>query len=320
MDTRETRATLTAAPDLPPELVDGLLRLCQGDFSYRLPRSGTRDSADTAAFFVNTIAEELERILRTTQEQERRLEDTVERLSQILLRMAGGDFSAQVERDYAGDAVDVLAYLVNNTVKELGNFVALAQRKAEEDRQRLEALVRERTRELDQLATSDMLTGTFNRRRIVELGEQEIARAGRYNQPLCMAMLDLDHFKSINDTHGHAVGDAALRLAADAIKGRVRTYDHVGRYGGEEFVIITPNTAMDGAATLAEAVRDAVARSGLKASGKPVPVTASIGVAQWQRDETLDQILRRADAALYGAKETGRNRVTLAEIPNLPTG
>ena len=314
MDSRETRPSLSGARDLPPELVDGLLRLCQGDFSFRLPRSGTRDSADTAAFFVNSIAGELERILQTSQEQERRLADTVERLSQALIRMAGGDFTAEVERDYAGDPPDVLAYLVNNTVRELGNLVAQAQQKAEEDRHRLEALVQERTRELDHLAMSDMLTGTYNRRRLVELGEQEIARAGRYDQPLCLAMLDLDHFKNINDTHGHAVGDAALRHAAEAIKGRVRAYDHVGRYGGEEFVILAPNTNLDGARRLAEAVCEAVAKTPFRANGRVVALTVSIGVAQWREDESLDDILRRADAALYRAKETGRNRVVHAEV------
>jgi diguanylate cyclase (GGDEF)-like protein len=161
---------------------------------------------------------------------------------------------------------------------------------------------------------SDMLTGTYNRRRLVELGEQEIARAERYEQPLCLAMLDLDHFKGINDTHGHAVGDAALRHAAEAIKGRVRSYDHVGRYGGEEFVIVAPNTNLEGARRLAEAVREAVAKTQLSANGKMVPITVSIGVAQWLADESLDEILRRADAALYRAKETGRNRVVHAGV------
>ena len=147
-------------PQLPSALVEGLLRLCQGDFSYRVPRSLNRDTDDTAAFFVNAIAEELGRMLRASQQQERHLTATIEQLSAALTRVATGDFSAQVERDYSGDPADVLAFLVNNTILELGEFVASAKRRADEDRRRLEQLVEERTAELRVLATIDALTGT----------------------------------------------------------------------------------------------------------------------------------------------------------------
>ena len=126
---------------LPASLVEGLLRLCQGDFSHRVPRSMQRDAEDTAAFFVNAIAEELERILRSAHAQEERLKEAVEQLSQALTRFASGDFSAQVPRDHSGDAADVLAFLVNNTILELGAVVADSQRRADEDRLRIEKLV-----------------------------------------------------------------------------------------------------------------------------------------------------------------------------------
>ena len=298
---------------LPPELVEALLRLCQGDFAYRLPRSRARDDRDTAAFFVNAIAEELERVRVTSQEQERRLADFMDRISDTLIRVAAGDFSAAVERDFAGDAPDVLAYLVNNTVAELGSSVAAVQRKAEEDRLRLEALVAERTRELDRLAAVDLLTETYNRRRLKEIGDQEIARATRFRDPLCVAMLDLDHFKAINDNFGHSVGDTALCMAAAAIRSRVRSHDHVGRYGGEEFVIIAPNTPLAGARRLGEAVREAIAAVDFEADGRRVTLTTSLGVAEWRRGESLDAVLTRADGALYQAKEMGRNQVVVAE-------
>ena len=302
--------------ELPQDLVHGLLRLCEGDLSFRLPRSRTRDSADTAAFFVNSIAEELERILRTSREQETRLSAFLERMSQTLVQVASGDLSAQMDRDYAGDSVDVLAYLLNNTITELASFVDAAQHKAEEDRLRLEALVAERTRELDRLATTDVLTETYNRRRLEELGQQEIGRATRYRYSLCVAMLDLDHFKDVNDVFGHAVGDVALRRAADAIRSRVRAHDHVGRYGGEEFVIIAPSTTMDGARHLAGAVRDAVSNATFEVTGKPVTLTISVGLAQWVRGESLDAVLSRADGAMYLAKNAGRNTVREPESPD----
>lgn len=304
-----------ASQQLPPELVEGLLRLCEGDFSFRMPRSRTRDATDTAAFFVNSIAEELERILRESQDQEARLAGFVDRMSSTLIAVAGGDFSAQVDRDFAGDPPDVLAFLLNNTVTELGRFVMAAQVKAEEDRHRLEALVQERTRELDRLATTDLLTETFNRRRIAALGEQEVGRATRYGTPLCVAMLDLDHFKAINDTFGHAIGDVALRCAADAIRSRVRAHDHVGRYGGEEFVIVAPNTAVEGMRHLAEAVRHAIEATDCESDGRRIALTTSAGIAEWSKGEDFDAVLRRADGALYDAKASGRNRVAEAEVP-----
>jgi diguanylate cyclase (GGDEF)-like protein len=243
---------------------------------------------------------------------EKRLAEFVDRVSDTLIRAAAGDFTAQVERDFAGDPADVLAYLVNSTIAELRVRIETTERRAEEDRSRLEALVRERTRELDRLATTDLLTETFNRRRLKEIAGHELSRARRFNQPLCVAMLDLDHFKTINDTFGHSVGDIALQMAAAAIRSRVRSHDHVGRYGGEEFVVVLPGTAQGGAIRLAESVRDAIATVVLETETGPVTLTTSAGVAEWDGAETLDEVLARADAALYRAKEAGRNCVVAA--------
>ena len=249
---------------------------------------------------------------------ERRLAEFVDRVSETLIRVASGDLTAQVERDFAGDPADVLAYLVNSTVAELKARMETNERRADEDRSRLEALVRERTRELDRLATTDLLTETFNRRRLKEVAAQEVARARRFSQPLCVAMLDLDHFKNINDSFGHSVGDIALQMAAAAIRSRVRSHDHVGRYGGEEFVIVLPGTALSGAHRLAESVREAIATVALETEAGPVTLTTSVGVAEWCAEETLDEVLARADAALYQAKQRGRNCVADAAPAVVP--
>jgi len=247
-----------------------------------------------------------------------RLSALVERMSAVLIRVAAGDFSARVERDFLGDPADVLAYLVNNTVAELGQFVAAAQGRADEDRQRLEALVAERTRELNRLAGVDILTEAYNRRRLEELGRQEVGRAMRYGDAVCALMLDLDHFKAINDTFGHSVGDTALQMAAAAIRSRVRAHDHVGRYGGEEFVIVAPSTELAGARRVADAVRDAIASVELETPNGTVTLTTSIGIAEWIHGEELDSLIARADAAMYRAKELGRNCVFADEIPAAP--
>ena len=294
---------------LPASLVEGLMRLSQGDFSHRMPRSMRRDPEDTAAFFVNAIADELERILHSARAQEERLKEAIDQLSQALTRFASGDFTAQVPRDFSGDAADVLAFLVNNTILELGAIVADSRRRAEEERQRLERLVDERTAELKLLATTDALTGVLNRHRFFEVAEEECSRALRYDRRLSVAMLDLDHFKAINDSYGHAVGDEALWRTAQVMLAVQRRQDHIGRYGGEEFAVLMPETGLDEAFCVLERVRCEIAAIDLRAGAQPVPVRASVGVAEWRSSDSIESALRRADGALYKAKAAGRDRV-----------
>ena len=308
---------------IPESLVEAFLRLCQGEFSFRLPRNNSRDAQDTAAFFFNAIAEELERMITSSIEQEQRLAHAVESLSAVLLRVAAGDLTAKVERDYRGDSVDVLAFLVDNTVAELRILVAERERRAEEDRQKLERLVEQRTRELREsleeqkkieqrlreLATTDALTGMLNRRRLFEVAEEELSRSARYKRPVCIAMCDLDHFKEINDRHGHCVGDEALALIGTTLRAILRRQDHAGRYGGEEIAIVLPETKLEVARVVLERTRAAIEGLSLEAGNERVPVTASVGVVEWSPGETLSDTLRRADGALYAAKTGGRNCV-----------
>ena len=258
MGADDGRRPLNPGGSLPAALVEALLRLCQGDFAYRLPRTLTRDDDDTVAFFFNAIAEELERLITTARTNEARMSALVERLSDALVRVASGDFSIQVDRDYRGDPPDVLVFLVNNTIAELGAFVSAAEHRAEVDRLRLEQLVEARTSELTRLATTDEVTGTLNRRSVLDVAAVEGRRAIRYHHPLCLAMFDVDHFKSINDRHGHSAGDEAIRRVAAVAAAGLRQPDQIGRYGGDEFVIVIPETALAGATRLAERVRAAV--------------------------------------------------------------
>lgn len=164
--------------------------------------------------------------------------------------------------------------------------------------------------ELHRLSTTDGLTGALNRRRFEELAEVERRRSQRSGAPVSVLVLDIDHFKRVNDQFGHAAGDAALRMLAKTCLATLRPSDLFGRWGGEEFVIAMPEARAAGALKAAERLREILAAARFDANGKPRSITVSIGVATLQRDElTIDHAIARADRALYRAKAAGRNRV-----------
>ena len=166
--------------------------------------------------------------------------------------------------------------------------------------------------EVQQLASTDGLTGLNNRRHFVELAKREFGRARRYQRPLAAIMMDIDHFKQVNDTYGHAAGDQVLRVIAERCRKAVRDIDILGRYGGEEFVVLLLETDLDGACHVAERLHTAIISQPIHTGeGLELYVTASLGVAQ--KDEntiSLEMLIARADQALYVAKHKGRNRVS----------
>jgi diguanylate cyclase (GGDEF)-like protein len=161
------------------------------------------------------------------------------------------------------------------------------------------------------LATIDYLTDTLNRHAFFERAESARRLALRQDKPMALLMLDLDHFKQLNDNHGHASGDEALRRFSAAVRALLREQDLMGRLGGEEFALLLPGTALDGAQLVAERVRAAVQGTALPADVGAYRMTVSIGLVVLDGDEQLTSALARADHALYAAKTGGRNRVTV---------
>ncbi|HEY5951682.1 MAG TPA: GGDEF domain-containing protein [Kofleriaceae bacterium] len=173
---------------------------------------------------------------------------------------------------------------------------------------------RDREARYHRLASVDSLTGLTNRRRFFKLATQELARSRRYGSPLAVVLVDLDHFKRINDEHGHLIGDQALAHAASILAREVRDVDVVARYGGEEFAILLPMTGASGAKEVAERCARQLGSAPLVTNGtSPIKITASMGVAFADGHcSALEDLLRAADTALYSAKQAGRDRVEVA--------
>ena len=165
---------------------------------------------------------------------------------------------------------------------------------------------------IHEMAIRDELTGLYNRRHVMELLDYEKNRSLRSGSFFCLAMLDIDHFKSVNDRYGHLAGDEVLRAVATMIDNTLRNTEFCGRYGGEEFLIVLTQTDIKGALTFAERVRINIENALFPELGPNFKVTVSIGLSQYQIGEDVDKIIFRADKALYRAKNSGRNRVESA--------
>jgi diguanylate cyclase len=160
-------------------------------------------------------------------------------------------------------------------------------------------------------ATHDTLTGLPNRNSYNQRLKEEIARYQRYKSPLTLAIWDIDHFKNINDTYGHKSGDKVLALTAKQLQDHTRDTDFIARFGGEEFVMLLPNTDKESAFNLIEQLREVIQTTGFNANGKAVPITISCGLTDFLEEDTEDSLFERADKALYEAKNQGRNRCNL---------
>ncbi len=264
------------------------------DRATALRRTG-QEAAATAIVRSSTDAREIDAALA----QVGAIEQEERRLLALRARINDAAISASERNDYALAAVGLI-------------FLAIAGM-AGISAMRSQALARRVTEQLRRSATTDELTGLANRRAFMHSLEVEVARARRSGAPLSVAIVDLDHFKRINDAHGHGGGDEVLRRLARIADEMMRTSDVVARLGGEEFGILMPDTDQDAARIACERLRSAVAAESISMpSGGVAGVTLSTGIALLVPGEERERLVSRADHALYRAKEAGRNQVRLA--------
>ncbi len=250
----------------------------------------------------------------------RRIVEPIRKMNASARALARGQWAEEVDVSSCREVVE-LAESFNLMARELEGFVhqleekvASRTRELDEKNRLLEKEVQERSRaqeELRRLAASDPLTGLLNRRRFHELAAAEEARAARYGHPLSVVLIDLDHFKLVNDTHGHQAGDEVLKEFARRCRRIARRTDVLARYGGEEFLVLLPETSCREAASVAERIRSTVAQEPFSVCEKLLNVTCSLGVAGTDTVDRglVDQLIVRADKALYEAKAAGRNQV-----------
>ena len=197
-----------------------------------------------------------------------------------------------------------------NTERENRSLIAelqsVQQRMALENRKLGESL-----KDVNEAAERDALTGAFNRKYLTGIAAPLGERVRHHAEPISVCMIDVDHFKRINDRHGHAVGDAVLKTVVEHLNNRLREADRLARYGGEEFVLILRRCEIGRGMRVAEALRNHIASLQMDFGDAFVQITASIGIARWHPSETLDAVMERADRALYVAKRSGRDRVQI---------
>jgi len=215
----------------------------------------------------------------------------LDRLTQGAARVAGGDLTVDLPAT-AGGEIGYLTTVFNDMVARL----------------------RDSRQALERLTVTDVLTGVSNRRHLMTALDLELKRSVRHQHPCAVLMLDVDHFKQYNDTHGHLSGDAVLAGMGRLLKETLRTVDHAARYGGEEFAVVLPETSMEAGIRAAERIRARLAQEVFQTDGgQTARITLSIGVAAYpDHGETGQALLGAADAALYQAKKKGRDRVVAA--------
>ncbi|MCC8193621.1 MAG: GGDEF domain-containing protein [Deltaproteobacteria bacterium] len=276
-----------------------LAGLARGDLGTRIPLGG----------FTGSLLKEMQQNLHQVTGKVRRL--TV------------GDFSATASpMGELSEAFDIMGKTLQAAMERLEqqkrDLTELSDslRREIEARATVEKDLRREQARLQKLASTDPLTGIANRRYFFQAAVRELERIRRTKSPACLAMLDIDHFKALNDHLGHSEGDKALRRIAKIITGTIRPYDIVGRYGGDEFIFLFPEISRDQAYTLLERLRGAVEKANIATGGDSPVITVSIGLIELRVEKkitgaTLDRIIQRADEALYTAKKQCRNHICI---------
>ena len=295
------RELLTGSPDRQTleATRQGLRELV---YQQGLLKRGIADSKDAMRTMMVSFVERLDGMTESTGQFQSRLEAHMQAIREA---RTIADLGHRME-----DVLDDTSRLQDQALRALEQM-----RTAREDVEAAEARVREletQLRDVSELVGSDPLTGALNRRGFEDLYARELARAEREGQPLSLAVLDLDNFRTLNADHGHAGGDAALRHVVEVVGAGLRASDAIARLGGEEFAVLLPGTTLAEAVETLQRLQRALAAQPLRHDGRRVPVHFSAGVATRQLGEGHESLVRRADRAMYDAKDAGRNRVLAA--------
>ncbi len=245
---------------------------------------------------IPALAEQIKRFLEEEKVFDERIEKGVSRIREAVLF----------------DDIETLKKEVLAGVQDV--IIAIGKRKEveEETLKKMEEEVKKLSRDIAEVkmeARIDPLTGLYNRRAFDERIKEEVERAKKEKTPLALLMYDIDHFKNINDSFGHSIGDMVLRALSDVVKNSIRKSEFVARYGGEEFSIILPKCKRKEAKDIGKRIRKEVSETNLKYKEKRLDVTISVGISYLKSDDTPESLIERADKALYRAKQEGRNRV-----------
>ncbi len=223
-------------------------------------------------------------------------------------------------RDHQQDIIEGLSAGADDYMIKPVNLLELRARLEKGKRIiQLEDNLLESQERLIELASRDSLTGLWNRANVLKFLEEELEQGLRENYPVSVVMIDIDHFKKINDTFGHCIGDIILAKVSYRLKKNVRIYDRVGRYGGDEMLIILPNCSLEDSAQIAERLCLAISKRKMKTSAGLLPVTITLGCASSKNfsQPSVDVLIQASDKALYKAKNQGRNRIALAKVTRI---
>ncbi len=292
-----------SAPVDAERLVEAEKRLKEIIFKQSMAKHGLHEATETLKQTMKNFVSRLGKILETTGDYEKKIEDYVEKIS-------------------ATESVPELGAILDNILQDTRTMqldtsrsrdALLRERQAAEQAETRILQLEMELAHMSTLVYEDGLTGGLNRRGLENHFLQEAGRADRENTPLCLAMLDLDDFKKLNDSYGHDVGDDALVHLAERTREVLRSSDMLARYGGEEFVILMPNTLPRDAVQVTNRVRRALTKKIFLHQNRKLFITFSAGIAERRAGENLDALIKRADVALYRAKQDGKNRIYMAE-------
>lgn len=295
--------TLLAGPISPAALHDAGRSLKEVIYKQGLLKHSLAEAKLTVKNMMMTFIDRLSSVATSTSEYHEKMSAYSQKISQTTDIMALNKILGEVMHDTRNAQLEAL--------RSRDEMLAARQQvqDAENRIQQLEAQLEE----MSELVREDQLTGSLNRRGLDDVYEREVARADRRKAPLCIALLDLDDFKRLNDTHGHQAGDEALIHLVRVIKDTLRTMDVIGRFGGEEFMIILPDTPLESAMQTVTRVQRELTKRIFMHKNERILVTFSAGVALRRDGELQEALFRRADEAMYQAKRAGKNRVVAAE-------